>query len=201
MTSDSKTRLLMAALTVVRTSGYAGATVDDICKAAGVTKGSFFHHFKSKDELTLAAIAHWESMTEGLFAAAAYHDLPDPLDRVLGYVTLRGELLRGDLPDITCFLGTLVQETYATHPAIREACERRLRRHVRALALDLEAAKARHAADAGWSAEGVGFYIQSVLQGGFIFAKAQQSPAVIHEDLRHLTHHLQSLFNRPHPTH
>jgi TetR/AcrR family transcriptional repressor of nem operon len=47
---SSKTRLLDAALTVIRTKGYAATTVDDICHAAGVTKGSFFHHFKSKDE-------------------------------------------------------------------------------------------------------------------------------------------------------
>ena len=45
---ESKLRLLNAALKVVRAKGYAATTVDDICQAAGVTKGSFFHHFKSK---------------------------------------------------------------------------------------------------------------------------------------------------------
>ena len=40
-----KTRLLDAALTVIRTKGYAATTVDDICQEAGVTKGSFFNHF------------------------------------------------------------------------------------------------------------------------------------------------------------
>ena len=53
----SKTKLLEAALQVIRTKGYAATTVDDICEQAGVTKGSFFHHFKSKDELALSAAA------------------------------------------------------------------------------------------------------------------------------------------------
>ena len=52
---ESKTKLLDAALHVIRVKGYAATTVDDICHEAGVTKGSFFHHFKSKDELALAA--------------------------------------------------------------------------------------------------------------------------------------------------
>jgi TetR/AcrR family transcriptional repressor of nem operon len=46
---ESKTRLLNTALNVIRAEGYAATTVDDICHAAGVTKGSFFRHFKSKD--------------------------------------------------------------------------------------------------------------------------------------------------------
>jgi TetR/AcrR family transcriptional repressor of nem operon len=197
--TDSRHRLLSAALRVVRVSGYAGSSVDDICRAADVTKGSFFHHFKSKDDLALAAIAHWEVLTESLFAAAAYRALPDPLDRVLGYVALRGELLRGDIPDVTCFLGTLVQETHATHPALREACERSLRAHVDALTSDIKAARSRYAPDAAWTAQSVAVYIQSVLQGAFIFAKAQQDTAVVVSDLEHLSRHLHCLFNCTHP--
>ena len=44
---QSKTKLLGAAFDLIRSKGYAASTVDDICHAAGVTKGSFFHHFKS----------------------------------------------------------------------------------------------------------------------------------------------------------
>src|SRR5665213_1076901 len=121
---DSKTLLLNAALQLIRSKGYAGTTVEDICNEAGVTKGSFFHHFKSKDDLALGATAHWEAMTEGFFASAPYHTHSDPLERLLGYVDFRGAILMGELPDYTCLLGTLVQETYATHPQIRAACDR-----------------------------------------------------------------------------
>ena len=45
--ADARDRLLEAALTILRTRGYAATTVDEICAAAGVTKGAFFHHFRS----------------------------------------------------------------------------------------------------------------------------------------------------------
>ena len=53
---DSRTRLLNAAIDVIRTRGYSATRVEDICAAAGLTKGSFFHHFKSKDEIALAVV-------------------------------------------------------------------------------------------------------------------------------------------------
>jgi len=194
---DSKTKLLDAALNVVRAKGYAATTVDDICHRAGVTKGSFFHHFKSKDELAVAAAEHWNTVTGEFFAAADYRKLPDPLDRLLGYVDFRGAILRGEPSEYTCLLGAMVQETYATHPDIRTACDRGFSSHIAELTRDIEAAKRLYAPKATWSAESVGYFIQAVLQGSFIFAKAKQSPQVVTDSLAHLRRYLESLFDRP----
>ena len=193
----SKTKLLRAALRVIRAKGYAATTVDDICHQAGVTKGSFFHHFKSKDELALAAAAYWGTMTEGFFAAAPYHQSQDPLERLLGYVEFRSEILQGELPDYTCLLGTLVQEIYATHPDIRAACDLGMSTHIATLTRDIEMAKQRYAPNATWTADSLGHFIQDVLQGAFIFAKAKQSPLVIRESLSHLRQYLELIFHQP----
>ena len=80
--ADGKTRLLDAALTVIRTKGYGAATVDDICRAAGLSKGSFFHYFRDKEALAIAAAEHFSAGAAELFAAAAYRDDPDPRERV-----------------------------------------------------------------------------------------------------------------------
>jgi TetR/AcrR family transcriptional repressor of nem operon len=45
----------------------------------------------------------------------------NPRERLLGYVDFRAAILSGPLPEFTCLLGTMVQGTYETHPAIREA--------------------------------------------------------------------------------
>jgi TetR/AcrR family transcriptional repressor of nem operon len=197
---ESKTKLLDAALHVIRAKGYAATTIDDICHRAGVTKGSFFHHFKSKDELALAAASYWGTMTDGFFTGAPYRKLKDPLQRLLGYVDFRGEILQGELPDYTCLLGTLVQETYATHPDIRAACDQAMSLHVAELTRDVEAAKKLYAPKAHWSAESVGYFMQAVLQGGFIFAKAKQNPDVVRESLAHLRRYVEALFNQPRET-
>src|ERR1700676_4757659 len=117
---NARGKLLAAAVGVIRAKGYAATTVDDLCQTAGVTKGAFFHHFESKEELAVAAAGHFSSMADRVFATAPYRDLPDPVDRVLGYVDFRKSIVRGDLPKFTCLLGTMVQEAYETHPLIRQ---------------------------------------------------------------------------------
>ena len=104
------------------------------------------------------------------------------------------------MPDYTCLLGTLVQETYATHPDIRAACDKGMSSHIAELTRDVEAAKKLYAPKAEWSAESVGNFIQAVLQGSFILAKAKQDARVAHECLAHLRRYLEALFNQPRQT-
>jgi len=194
---DSRTRLLDAALHVIRTQGYSATTVDDICRAAGLTKGAFFHHFKSKEDLAVAAAAHFSAMAERLFAGAPYREHADPLDRVLGYIDFRSALIEGPLPEFTCLLGTMVQEAYDTHPAIRRACDTCISLHAAGVAEDIAAAKALYAPDAPWSAESLALHTQAVLQGAFILAKAKGGPDVARDSVAHLRRYIEHLFQRP----
>jgi TetR/AcrR family transcriptional repressor of nem operon len=89
-----------------------------------------------------------------------------------------------------------VQETYATHPDIRAACDRGMSRHIAELTRDVEAAKKLYAPRARWNPESVSYFIQSVLQGSFVYAKVKQSPEIVRANLDHLTRYLQSLFNQ-----
>ncbi|MGH7707577.1 MAG: TetR/AcrR family transcriptional regulator [Vulcanimicrobiaceae bacterium] len=198
--AGAKTKLLDAALRVIRTKGYAGSTVDDICHAAGVSKGSFFHHFASKEDLALAAAAHFSASADTLFAAASYRSAGDARERLLGYVDLRSALLRGDLPDFTCLLGTMIQETYATHPAIRQACDEHIRHHASDVACDIAGAKAACAPAAPWSAESLSLFTQAVIQGAFILAKAHADPGVAVDCLTHLRRYLETQLPPSTPT-
>jgi len=191
----SRKKLLDAALYVIRAKGYSAARVEDICEAAGLTKGSFFHHFSSKEDLALAAAEHFSAFADGIFSAAPYQAFTDPLDRLLGYVDFRKAILQGELPEYTCLLGTMVQETYETHPAIRKACDRCISAHAATLVVDIEAAVKKYSLSPQWSVESLAYYTQAVIQGAFILAKAQQSSHVAADCLDHLRRYIEILFN------
>jgi TetR/AcrR family transcriptional regulator, transcriptional repressor for nem operon len=197
LTHQSKIKLLDAALQVIRTKGYTATTVDDICHTAGVTKGSFFHHFKGKEELAIESTRYWTEVTSGLFATAPYEQITDPRERVLAYVDFRAQILQGNLPDFTCLLGTMVQETFETHPAIRDACWIGIDTHAQTIAKDIAQARALYASDADWTAESLAHYTQAALQGAFILAKAQGGAEIASQCIAHLRRYVALVLNDP----
>jgi TetR/AcrR family transcriptional repressor of nem operon len=85
--SESKRKLLEAAMEMIWESSYGSVSVDDICTKAGVNKGSFYYAFKSKSDLAVAAFErHWEHkrpLLDKIFSAQV-----PPLERLDNYCRL-----------------------------------------------------------------------------------------------------------------
>jgi TetR/AcrR family transcriptional regulator, transcriptional repressor for nem operon len=194
---ESKTRLLEAAMNVIRAKGYTATRIEDVCEAAGLTKGSFFHHFGSKEELAVAAADYWSEVTSAFFAESAYHNATDPLERLLAYVDLRKAMLRGELAAFTCLAGTMAQEVYATHPAIRDACGSSISGHAATLIPDIQAAIEKYGVQGDWTAESLALMTQVAIQGAFVLAKATQNTGVAADSIDHLHRYLELLFAQP----
>lgn len=192
----ARRRLLDAAVQVIRTKGLNGTSVDELCAAAGVTKGAFFHHFATKQALAVAAAEHWSETTGALFGSAAYHAIDDPIDRIFGYLDLRAELITGSPADYTCLVGTMAQEAFATSPDVRDACAASIFGHAHTLEADFSAALAAAGDPPDVDAAGLARHTQAVLQGAFVLSKAAGDPALVGESIDHLRRYLQFLFHR-----
>ena len=191
----ARDRLLEAAVKLVRSQGFAGTSVEQLCVEAGVTKGAFFHHFASKEALGVATADYWSSSTSAFFDAAPYHAHADPVDRVLGYLDFRYELIDGGPEQFSCVAGTMVQEAFLSSLAIRDACDASISGNAAKLECDIALALAQQRID-GISAESLALHIQVVLQGGFVLAKAKGDAAIARDSIIHLKRYFALLFGR-----
>ena len=144
----------------------------------------------------MAAAQYWDEVTGAIFAGGAYHSLADPLDRVFGYVDFRASITDGPLEAITCFAGTMVQEVFVTSEPIRRAAGAAIDSHAERLVDNFTAAIALYPPRTKVTAKSLAIYTQTVVQGGFVMAKAEGNRAPLLDAIAHLKRYLILLFGK-----
>ncbi|HEY7089812.1 MAG TPA: TetR/AcrR family transcriptional regulator, partial [Tepidisphaeraceae bacterium] len=170
-------------------------SVDDICAAAKVTKGSFFHYYRSKDELAREAVTRFYESSRQAFAAAPYRKEADPLRRVHGYLDFLAQLSRGPMAKGGCLIGTLAHELGDSNETMRQTCAECFADWAAALRADFAAAKAKYAPRARWSPHGLADHCIAVIEGGLILVRSSGDPAVLQESVAHLRRYVMMLFD------
>jgi TetR/AcrR family transcriptional repressor of nem operon len=190
----TKERLLDAAQRLMLAKGFEATTVDEICDAAKLTKGSFFHYFESKEQLAKEVLERFCSCTRQA-AQENCSDQRDPLRRVYDYIDWMIRMSR-EQGIQGCLLGTFAQELSGTHPQIRSCCDKEFSKWSQCIQRDLDEAKAAHAPRAALDTQSLADHFIGIMEGSLILAKAKQDPKVIEKSLRHFRKYLESLFGR-----
>ena len=115
----SKEKLVRAARKLMLAQGYPITSVDDIIEAAGVSKGSFYHYFDSKEELALAAMHEFLADGAALMMDGPFRDIADPRKRSLAFLK-HVESFAMRLWDHGCLLVMFSVELAGTSPKVRE---------------------------------------------------------------------------------
>jgi AcrR family transcriptional regulator len=74
---ETRTKIMEAASKLFSNRGYNKASVDDICEEAGISKGAFYHHFKSKQALILALLDGWLQFVDNAIEASKDKTVPE----------------------------------------------------------------------------------------------------------------------------
>jgi TetR/AcrR family transcriptional regulator, transcriptional repressor for nem operon len=195
----ARTKLLDAAQKLILAKGYAATSLDDICRAAKLTKGTFFHYFDSKEDLGKKVLerfcCHSMSTISG-FCCAEEKKAGDPLERVFRHVDCAITMSTDPRAAQGCLIGTMAQELSDTSPGIREVCVRGFNAWAKVFKKDLDEAKARYAPRKKMDTQGLAEYFIAVIEGSQIMAKAKQNRKIIEHNLTHFKDYLKQLFKK-----
>lgn len=119
--SEARQKLIRAGLEHLTEKGYSSVGVDEILKAAGVPKGSFYHHFKGKADFGLALVAAYDAYFVRLLDRDFLNDAHPPLHRLRLFTEKAEEGMARHGFRRGCLIGNLGQEMGALPDDFRAA--------------------------------------------------------------------------------
>ncbi|MCB1277835.1 TetR/AcrR family transcriptional regulator [Prosthecobacter sp.] len=192
----TRQRLIDATVRLMLKQGFSGTSVDQICAEAGMTKGSFFHHFESKEAIGKAAVEWWGQMGTALYAVAWHNKDADPLDQLHQMLDIMtGFTMRKD-ENCVCMVGMMSQELAATNPVMQAACSKELQTWTDNVARMLAAAKKKHKPATNFDPKQVAWFLNSLWQGSMLVGKACESQAMIRANLKLARSFVDGLFQQ-----
>ena len=142
MSDSTKERLLDAGLSMLLRHGYNDLGIQAVLQETSIPKGSFYHHFKSKEDFALQVIDRYMSeVHNGLDASLGDLSLP-PLDRVRKFFEMTRDNYREE-GYLGCMLGGLGQELSGVSPVFQQKIESCLSIIARRIEVCLEEARDR----------------------------------------------------------
>ena len=190
---ENRAKLIDAMRTLSLTKGFPATTVDEVCTEAQVSKGSFYHHFATKDDLGQAALDGFFdelvlALTTGPFAADE-----DPVERLRRFVTHAGVVCSGPLLTHGCMLGSFTLDLAESHPDMRD----KLSQQFSTLASYVADLIRNAGDDAGVAlpAEELAQQFLAVIEGSIVLAKAHADPNIVNSGLALFANHLDLLLH------
>ena len=188
-TSTKRDDLLRSGKDLVLSKGFAATSVEEICEAAGVTKGAFFHYFKSKVDYGMQLLDYtWEPMHQ--MQARERGDEALPLDQLHDYIDFATDFVRADAR----LMGILMQELRESNPEVARKGQGVFGSFVEHMHALVAEAKNRYAPDADFDTREVNAFIIATIEG-IPTIVGQMGEQHVDPTLKHLKGYLDILFH------
>jgi TetR/AcrR family transcriptional repressor of nem operon len=197
--SATRDSLLDATQALILDRGFAGMTLDDVVRQVGITKGAFFYHFKSKNDLGKALMKRYSELDARSYeesCARAEKLSRDPLQQLLIFIGLFEEMFENlTEPYPGCLLASYVYELQQFDSATKKMVAEAFTRWRTLLKEKLDAAVKQHPPKIRVDTASLADSFTVVLEGAFIIAKAVNEPRVVADQLHHFKNYIELLFN------
>lgn len=176
---ETKQRLIAAGLRLMLERGYHAIGIQELLTETGVPKGSFYHHFASKEDFGLQVVDAYQANVRALLATTLTNPGRPPLARVRDFFdgVREAYLAEGYLG---CFLGALGQELSGASEVFRRKIDACLGEIARQLAGCLEEARTRGELPATTDAAAMADLLVNAWEGAALRTRLVRTPAPLH---------------------
>lgn len=191
---QNRDKLIEAMQTLSLTKGFPATTVDEVCAEAEVSKGSFYHHFETKEDIGHAAL---DGYFEGLVAAltnGSFTEIADPVERLHAFVKNAGVVCAGPLLRNGCMLGSFALDLAESDIAVRNKLANNFSIVTTYVAALID--NASEAADLHVASEQLAQQFLAIIEGSIVLAKAYADPKMLITGVDLFANHLELIFSQ-----
>ena len=187
----AKEKIINSTLDVMEGRGYRAVSVDEIISHAGVSKGSFYHSFKSKEELAMQALEEYERRGTEIIQSGSYRNIEDPVLRAIAFVQYI-EDKSTELWEHGCLLGSVALEVAESHPKLLQKIDDLFEEFERGVATiftpALRARKVRKV-----TGKDLSRHFLAVIEGAIVTAKTHGNQEFLSQGIGHFKRYLEYL--------
>src|SRR5213592_3937116 len=187
-------QILRAGLPVLFRYGYHGASVRDICAAAGAPQGSFTNHFRSKEAFAMEVLDQYFDYLKELVAAALTDETRTPRQRLKRYLDVITDKLERDRWMIGCLIGDFSLQVSSHSRLLRKRLDSIFREWRTLFASCIAAAQAAGEVDPRFDATELAEFLLASWEGAILRMKVERSPAALE---RFKTIVFETVFQQP----
>jgi len=199
--NPTRDRILDTAQELVLATGFAGMSIDQLVQRTGVTKGAFFHHFRSKADLALALVERFAGQDLDLLGemlARAERLARDPRQQLLVFVGLYIELFEGlSEPPAGCLLASYCYEHELFDDQVKAVCTRNFLTWRDRLGRKIREAMALYPPRLSVDADSLADGFTAAIEGAFVLSRGTHEPDVVARQLNHYRNYLELLLGSP----
>ena len=188
MKEDTRTRILERGAEIIHLKGFNHTGVQEVLRAAGVPKGSFYNYFKNKEDFGLQVIDYFMEFFSKLARETLWDRSVPPLERIRNFLCWFIDFFKSKDFAYGCPIGNLAQEMGDLSPDFREKLKEGLD-----VMVDLYAEVLAEAQESGDLSKGLdvreaAYFLVYSWHGALMHMKAVKGPAP-------LENHLKSIFD------
>jgi TetR/AcrR family transcriptional repressor of nem operon len=195
----TRNKIMDAAQQMVLDVGLTGTSVERVIDQAGVTRGTFFYHFKTKHELASALIERYANEDRHHFFEAmekAEQLARDPLQQLLIFVGLFIEMTEQlEDPFPGCLYASYCYQSGAISGDVMAEVEKMMRFWRERLSGKIEQVTAQYPARIPIENHQVADHLLTTFEGAFILSKVMREPKLASEQLVQCRNYLELLFS------
>lgn len=195
----TRNKIMDVAQQMVLDVGLTGTSVEKVIDGAGVTKGTFFYHFKTKHDLAAALIERYADVDRhhfDEFMTKAEQLARDPLQQLLIFIGLFIEMTEQlEDPFPGCLYAAYCYQSGAISREVMDQVEQMMHFWRDQLSRKLEAVNQRYRSHIPVTHTQVADHVLTTFEGAFVLSKVMKEPKLASEQLIQCRNYLELLYS------